>query len=57
MSLAVNDPPTMTFPSACTTTVNAPVGNAAVAVLVLKVVSSTPAEENFLTRPVKSPTT
>ena len=53
----MKDPPTITLPSDCTATARAPFGNAAAAMLVLKVVSSTPAEENFFTLPVKSPTT
>ncbi|CAB4368515.1 unannotated protein [freshwater metagenome] len=53
----VNDPPTIISPSDCTATVRAPLGRAAAAALVLKVASSTPAEENFFIFPVKFPTT
>ena len=53
----VNDPPTTTFPSACTATVSAPVGSAAAVAFVLKEVSSTPVAENFFTLPVNEPTT
>ena len=53
----LNDPPTITLPSVWTVTVSAPLGSAAAAAFVLNVVSSTPADENFFTLPVKSPTT
>ena len=53
----LNDPPTITLPSLCTATVSAPLGSVAAAAFVLNVVSSTPVAENFLTLPVKFPTT
>jgi hypothetical protein len=50
-------PPTKIFPSPCIAIASAPVPSAAMFALLENVVSSTPAEEKRLRRPVKSPTT